>query len=147
MGRRPKLAGVGWGGVYWLVQGPARPPLTARRLAGRATTGVANLHAALANPAADGPDPSPLIDELNASSPEFARLWERYDIRPRRSHPKTFHHPDVGPLTLHHEVLRLTDEGLRLAINQAEPGSAHETALTLLSLAARGPTISATQDG
>ncbi len=25
-----KLAGVGWGGVYGLVQGPARPPLTAR---------------------------------------------------------------------------------------------------------------------
>ena len=94
-----------------------------------ATTGVANLHTALANPAADGPDPSSLIDELSASSPEFARLWERYDIRPRRSHPKTYHHPDVGPLTLHHEVLRLTDEGLRLAIDQAEPGSPHETAL------------------
>ena len=29
--------------------------------------------------------------------------------------------------------------GLRLAIDQAEPGSAHETALTLLSLAARLP--------
>ncbi len=113
-----------------------------------ATTGVANLHTALANPAADGPDPSSLIDELSASSPEFARLWERYDIRPRRSHPKTYHHPDVGPLTLHHEVLRLTDEGLRLAIDQAEPGSPHETALTLLSLAARGPlATSATQDG
>jgi hypothetical protein len=35
----------------------------------------------------------------------------RYDIRPRRSHPKTFHHPDVGPLTLHHEVLRLDTGG------------------------------------
>ena len=78
----------------------------------------------------------------------FAGLWERYDIRPRRSHPKTFNHPDVGPLTLHHEVLRLTDEGLRLAIDQAEPGSTHETTLTLLSLAARGPlTTSASQDG
>jgi transcriptional regulator with XRE-family HTH domain len=104
-----------------------------------ATSGVANLHAALANPAADGPDPSSLIEELSASSPEFVRLWERYDIRPRRSHPKTFHHPDVGPLTLHHEVLQLSDEGLRLAIDQAEPGSADETAMTLLSLAGRDP--------
>ena len=113
-----------------------------------ATSSVANLHTAFANPAADGPDPSSLIQGLSTSSPEFVSLWERYDVRPRRSHPKTFNHPDVGPLTLHHEVLRLSDEGQRLAIDQAEPGSACETAVTLLSLAARGPVArSASPDG
>ena len=80
-----------------------------------------------------------MTDELTTASQEFARLWERYDVRPRRSRTKTFHHPAVGKLTLHQEVLHLTDDGLRLNIYQAEPGSPDETALTLLSLDARDP--------
>lgn len=102
-----------------------------------ATDALAHLRSRLANPGADSASASALIEELGSSSQEFQRLWERYDVRPRRSHPKAFRHPAVGALTLHQEVLYLTDDGLRLSIYQAEPGSADETALTLLSIDAR----------
>lgn len=101
-----------------------------------ATRALANLHAALANPTCDSAGSTALIEELSASSQEFVRLWERYDVRPRRSRHKTFQHPVAGRLTLHQEVLHLSDDGLRLNIYQAEPASADETALTLLSLGA-----------
>jgi MmyB-like transcription regulator ligand binding domain len=61
-------------------------------------------------------------------------VWERYDVYPRRSQRKTLQHPTVGKITLHQEVLNLSDDGLRLNVYQAQPGSADETALTLLSL-------------
>lgn len=102
-----------------------------------ATTATANLRAAVANATPGSAEPSALIDELSASSQEFVRLWERYDVHPRRSRHKTLHHPAVGELTLHQEVLYLSDDGLRLSVYQAEPGSPDETALTLLSLGAR----------
>jgi transcriptional regulator with XRE-family HTH domain len=105
-----------------------------------ATTATAHLRAAVASTEPGAADASALIDELSASSQEFLRLWDRYDVRPRRSRHKTFHHPAVGRLTLHQEVLHLSDDGLRLSVYQAEPGSPDETALTLLSLGARDPT-------
>jgi hypothetical protein len=99
-----------------------------------ATTGVANLHAALSDdPAAT--DLAALVTELR-TSPEFTRLWDRYDVKPRRSQAKRFHHPAVGDLTLAHEVLRL-DDGRRLAIYSATPGSPEHDALMLLSMGVR----------
>jgi transcriptional regulator with XRE-family HTH domain len=96
-----------------------------------ATTAVANLRAALADPADEG---TALVRELNASSPQFVELWDRHDVRPRPSQPKTFHHPGVGAITLQHEVLHLADEGQRLSIYQAAPGTADHDALMLLGL-------------
>lgn len=101
-----------------------------------AATGVANLRVALAQAGPDASDITALVQELSAESREFARLWERYDVRPRSSQPKTFHHPAVGTLSLQHEVLHLSDEGQRLAIYQAPPDTPDHQALTLLSLAA-----------
>jgi transcriptional regulator with XRE-family HTH domain len=100
---------------------------------------LAHLHAALANPSSDTARAYALIEELSASSQEFVRVWERYDVYPRRSLPKTLKHPTVGKITLHQEVLNLSDDGLRLNVYQAQPGSADETALTLLSLKGRDP--------
>ena len=102
-----------------------------------ATIATANLRAAVASPTTDTAPACALIEELSALSQEFVRLWERYDVHPRRSRQKAFQHPAVGRLTLHQEVLHLDDVGMRLSIYQAEPGSADETALTLLSLGAR----------
>jgi transcriptional regulator with XRE-family HTH domain len=111
-----------------------------------AVSALAHFHARLANPTADAAA-SALIEELTASSQEFARLWERYDVRPRRSRPKRFQHPAIGKITLHQEVLHLSDDGLRLNIYQAQPGTADQTALTLLSLhASNSPEISANLD-
>jgi transcriptional regulator with XRE-family HTH domain len=99
-----------------------------------AASGVANLHMVLADdPGA--PDLAALVTELIAASTEFTRLWNRYDIAPRRSSRKIFHHPSVGEMTLEHEVVRL-DGGERIAIYLALPGSPSAEALTLLSLEA-----------
>lgn len=103
---------------------------------GTAVAAVANLRAA----AASDPDPSgarALVHELASASCDFAREWERHEVRPRRSRPKTFNHPLAGRLTLQHEVLHLPDDGQRLAVYQAEPGTADYKALNLLSLAVR----------
>jgi transcriptional regulator with XRE-family HTH domain len=101
--------------------------------AATAVATVANLRArSIAAP--DSPDLAALVAEVSAHSPEFARLWKRYDLRYRRSQVKAFHHPEVGDITLGFEVLDL-DDGLRLSILQAEPGTAGHDALKLLALA------------
>lgn len=94
---------------------------------------VANLRAHSIT-APDSPDLVTLVEEVSANSAEFARLWRRYDLGYRRSEAKSFHHPDVGDLTLSFEVLNF-DDGLRLSILQAEPGTADHDALKLLALA------------
>jgi transcriptional regulator with XRE-family HTH domain len=90
--------------------------------------------------AADTPsdlDVSALIAELRDGSPEFARLWQRHDVRHRRGEAKPFRHPRVGEFTLTYEVLYLAD-GQRMTVYQAEPGSRDHDALTLLSMIASG---------
>jgi transcriptional regulator with XRE-family HTH domain len=90
--------------------------------------------------AADTPDDpavTALIAELLDGSPEFARLWQRHDVRLRRGEAKPFRHPQVGEFTLTNEVLYLAD-GQRMSVYQAEPGSRDHDALTLLSIIASG---------
>ncbi len=85
----------------------------------------------------DDPAVTALIAELLDGSPEFARLWQRHDVRQRRGESKRFRHPQAGELTLTHEVLYLAD-GQRMSVYQAEPGSRDHDALTLLSMIASG---------
>ncbi|HEY3684152.1 MAG TPA: helix-turn-helix domain-containing protein [Streptosporangiaceae bacterium] len=82
----------------------------------------------------DSPDLAALVEELAAHSDAFARLWRRYDLEYRRSQAKTFHHPEIGDVTLGFETLRI-DDGLRLNLYQAEPGTPDHDALRLLALA------------
>jgi transcriptional regulator with XRE-family HTH domain len=97
-----------------------------------ATTAVANLRGVLADDP-EAADLAALLTELSVV-PQFAGLWRRYDVQPRRSREKRFHHPVVGDLALMHEVLQLPGDGQRLAIYQAAPGTAGHDALTLLSM-------------
>jgi transcriptional regulator with XRE-family HTH domain len=98
-----------------------------------ATATVAGLRArSTATP--DSPELAALVAEISANSPEFARLWDHYDLRHRRSQVKAFHHPQVGDLTLSYEALNFED-GLRLSVFQAEPGTTDHDALKLLALA------------
>jgi transcriptional regulator with XRE-family HTH domain len=107
-----------------------------------AATTVANLHAvAAAQP--DTPGLAGLIEELTRHSPEFVKLWQRYDIRRRRGEMKTFRHPRVGILTLTYEVLH-TSEGQRMSIYQAAPDSPEHDALHLLAMLAEFPAGSPT---
>ncbi|MGR4849370.1 MmyB family transcriptional regulator [Streptomyces sp. LARHCF252] len=51
---------------------------------------------ALAGTDTDAPDLAQLVRELLLKSPDFARLWERYDVKGRTQGRKTFHHPEVA---------------------------------------------------
>ncbi|RAG83724.1 transcriptional regulator [Streptacidiphilus pinicola] len=84
----------------------------------------------------DDPELTRLVGELVLKSPEFARLWERYDVCERGGGQKSFHHPAVGPMTLTYEVMRLARTGgQRMVVYQAEPGTAHEAAMLRLDTA------------
>jgi transcriptional regulator with XRE-family HTH domain len=81
-----------------------------------------------------------LIAELRAGSPEFARLWQQHEVRHRRGQRKPFRHPRVGEFTLTTEVLYLED-GQRMTVYQARPGTRDHDAMTLLSMVAAAPDL------
>jgi hypothetical protein len=71
----------------------------------------------------DAPDLAHLVGELLLKSPDFARMWERYDVRGRTQGRKTFHHPEVGDLTFGYQSLLLEGTpGHRLVAYYAETG-------------------------
>jgi hypothetical protein len=81
----------------------------------------------------DAPDVTNLVGELLVKSPDFARMWERYDIRGHSYGRKTFHHPDVGDLTLGYQVMQLVGTpGQHLITYYAETDTAEHDALILL---------------
>lgn len=76
-----------------------------------------------------------LIGELSTRSQEFSTLWAAHDVRYHDTGSKGLHHPVVGDLDLSFEVLDLpADVGQALIVYGAEPGSATEEALRLLSI-------------
>ncbi|WP_326672264.1 helix-turn-helix transcriptional regulator [Streptomyces canus] len=100
----------------------------------------------------DAPDLTSLVGELLLKSPEFAKLWERYDVIGRKKIQKTFRHPEVGDLTLSGQSMHLEDTpGQRLGVYTAEPGTPDHDAMLLLDLtapeSARQPDTDAEQQG
>ncbi|MFE7571548.1 helix-turn-helix transcriptional regulator [Streptomyces sp. NPDC057539] len=90
---------------------------------------------ALAGTEPDAPDLARLVDELVLRSPEFTRLWERYDVKGHSCGHKTFHHAEVGDLTLAHQSMQL--EGTpshRVLLFFAEAGTPEHDAIALLDL-------------
>ncbi|NED84214.1 helix-turn-helix domain-containing protein [Streptomyces sp. SID11233] len=107
------------------------------------TACVARLRA-MAGTAPDAPDLTNLVGELLLKSPEFAGLWERYEVTGRKPAHKTFRHPQVGLLTLTSQSLHIEGTpGQRIGVYTAEPGTPDHDALLLLDMAAprsmRGP--------
>jgi len=81
-----------------------------------------------------------LIAELRAGSADFERLWQQHDVRHRRSERKLYRHPRVGEFALTTEVLYL-EEGQRITVYQARPGTRDHDAMTLLSMVADTPDL------
>ena len=98
---------------------------------------VARLRA-LAGTDPDAPDLAALAGELLLKSPDFARLWERYDVTTRAAaQNKTFHHPHVGTITLGFQGMQLEGTpGQRLGVYLAEPGTPDHDAMILLDMTA-----------
>jgi transcriptional regulator with XRE-family HTH domain len=90
----------------------------------------------------DAPDLALLVGELIVKSPDFNRLWERYEVHTIGDGEKTLRHPEVGTMTLSHEGLSLNRaQGQRLIVYMAPPGSPDHDKMTLLDLAASGPSV------
>ncbi|MGW5737474.1 MULTISPECIES: helix-turn-helix transcriptional regulator [Streptomyces] len=91
----------------------------------------------------DSPELAALVGELLLKSPDFARLWERYDVKERGGGLKTFAHPKVGTMTLTYETMQLARTGgQRLVTYQAPVGTETEEAMLRLDTAARAGTHS-----
>ncbi|MGW5381986.1 helix-turn-helix transcriptional regulator [Nocardia sp. NPDC003963] len=77
---------------------------------------------------------SNLIGDLTLASPDFATLWAAHSVADCGGSTRTHHHPVVGAMTLTTEFMTLPeDEGQRVAVYTAEPGSSAESALRILS--------------
>ncbi|MEV7660859.1 helix-turn-helix transcriptional regulator [Paenarthrobacter sp. NPDC089316] len=82
----------------------------------------------------DDPELTSLVGELTMASEEFAKLWARHPVENCMSGLKYMHHPEVGRLELHFEVLTPPDEsGHRILMYAADPGSPAAEALQLLA--------------
>jgi transcriptional regulator with XRE-family HTH domain len=90
----------------------------------------------------DDPRFTELIGELTLHSPEFASMWAAHTVRPCVRFTRNFQHPLVGALTLTNELLDLPhDEGQRVAVFNAVPGSSSHAALQLLSDLSSAPSV------
>ncbi|MFI5846017.1 helix-turn-helix domain-containing protein [Catenuloplanes sp. NPDC051500] len=79
-----------------------------------------------------------VLTELTADSDEFRDLWERHEARGKTLDTKSFHHPEVGDLTLRmHSFDVRSAPGQELVVYHAAPASRESESLRLLaSLAA-----------
>jgi len=93
----------------------------------------------------DAPDVTALITGLLADSPDFARIWARYDVKPRTTGDKHYQHPRVGRMTLCYESLPLAGtDGQRLIVYLARQGTPDHDAMVLLDMAQSLRPVSAT---
>ena len=100
----------------------------------KARSCVAHLRA-VAGAVPDDPELAAIVGELAVKSPEFSRMWERYDVRRVGNGQKTFLHPEVGTMTLSHEVMEINKTGGgRLVVYSAEPDSPDYDAMVLLDM-------------
>jgi transcriptional regulator with XRE-family HTH domain len=68
--------------------------------------GLFRLHAA---PYVEEPEYEQLIATLCAASPDFARIWNERETRPRQPHELPLQHPRLGPLRMHSVRLSIED--------------------------------------
>jgi transcriptional regulator with XRE-family HTH domain len=77
-----------------------------------------------------------LIDELTASSPEFASMWDDQDVHARSFGTKRYRHPIAGPMIVHYEAMALDDPDQVLYVYSVEPGTPSADAMaTVVALA------------
>jgi transcriptional regulator with XRE-family HTH domain len=107
---------------------------------------VAHLRA-VAGADPDAPDLAALVGELVVKSEDFARMWDRYEVRTKGGGQKVFQHPVVGGMTLSYETMALANtDGQRLVVYLAPDPSPDHDAMVLLDLAEAEPDAGAGSD-
>ena len=87
-------------------------------------TGLVSALRRLTSTEPNAADVAALVAELREASPDFERLWDRYDIDHYATGSQHLRHPEVGELTVDYQVLRIEgDGGLTLMTYHAEVGS------------------------
>lgn len=94
---------------------------------------VADLRAAFTRRRGDR-EVTALVEQIQAVSPEFSRLWALHDVGVRRSDRKTVVHPEVGEIPLRCEVLLTPDEDVAMHAFFPIEGTEAQQKLDLLSV-------------
>jgi transcriptional regulator with XRE-family HTH domain len=84
---------------------------------------------ALAGPDTDDPRLTQLVQDLQAESVAFARLWARHDVVLSNFPVHTFNHQVFGMLELHADWLIISGTEDKVLVYHAAPGSVSEQAL------------------
>lgn len=79
-----------------------------------------------------------LVNDLRAGSPEFDALWSTAQAGGWRSHTKTVHHPELGPIVLDCDTLHVPDVDQSVLVYSAAPGTPAAEALALLRVVGIG---------
>jgi hypothetical protein len=75
-----------------------------------------------------------LIAELRSGSERFAELWDAGTVGRLEASRKTIEHPQVGPVTLDCDLLRVEGSDLHILVYSAEPGTEAAEKLELVSV-------------
>lgn len=73
-----------------------------------------------------------LVERLLETSEEFAQYWRAHEVGVPRVEPKRFHHPELGEIQVHCQVLLDPDQAQALLVYTATPGSESDEKLRLL---------------
>ncbi len=128
----------GWRGLdaNLLYRYLAGAPTRVRRSAGEGeehlNAYVADLRATQARFPRD-PRVTRLIAAMSAASAQFAALWNGHEIAALHETHKTIEHPQLGPVHLDCDVLRVDGADLRVVLFTAAPGTPQADALSLLA--------------
>jgi hypothetical protein len=93
---------------------------------------VADLRANYARYPGD-PEIDGLVSEMLALSPQFAQMWDEYEVEVRGPMLKRVSHLQAGPLEFECQVLHIAETGQRLIAYCAAPGSPTESAFIQLA--------------
>jgi hypothetical protein len=75
-----------------------------------------------------------VIGELSIKSPDFVAIWATHPLTECAHHVHSLRHPQVGPLTLHEEILSVPDmPGQRVVFLSAGPDQDQASRLRLLA--------------
>jgi len=97
---------------------------------------AAGLRAALST-RGDDPVAARLVADLLHRSEEFRTVWELHEVAYKVSARKTIVHPELGEIALDCQCLSTEDRGQSLLVFTADPGSADDEKLQLLSVIGR----------